>query len=80
MLSKQVTKSKIGSKSFNLTKNFTQPKFQPKFNVFFSTANFLALTILQPKTVKLNVTKNYILVDVVGVLALGSKYFYAARS
>ena len=43
-----------------------------KFNVYFSfyTSNFLALIILQPETVKLNVTKSYILVDVVGVLAL----------
>ena len=43
-----------------------------KFNVYFSfcTSNFLALIILQPETVKLNVTKSYILVDVVGVLGL----------
>ena len=32
-------------------------------------SNFLVLIILQPETVKLNVAKSYILVDVVGVLA-----------
>ena len=40
------------------------------FILFFYTSNFLALIILQPDTVKLNVTKSYIFVDVVGVLAL----------
>ena len=47
--------------------------FKPKFNVsffFFGTSSFLALIILSPETVKLNVTKSYILVDVVKVLAL----------
>ena len=38
--------------------------------VFFCTSNFLALMILQPETVKLDATKSYILVDVVGALAL----------
>ena len=38
--------------------------------IFFSKSNFLALIMLQPETVKLNVTKSYILVDVVGVLTL----------
>ena len=67
---------KIGSKDFNLTNkwlNSNQTKFQPKFNVFFlfvCKSNFLALIILQPEIVKLNVINSYILVDVVGVLAL----------
>ena len=44
---------------------------KPKFNVcFFCTSNFLALIILHPEIVKLNVTKSYILVDLVRVLAL----------
>ena len=49
--------------------------FKPKFNVyfylfiFFGTSSLLALIILSPETVELNVTKSYILVDVVGVLA-----------
>ena len=69
---KKVTKNKIGSKGFNLIKSdFTQPKFQTKVPcLFFCVSNFLALIILQPETVKLNVTRSYILVDVVGVLAL----------
>ena len=69
---KKVTKNKIGSKGFNLIKSdFTQPKFQTKVQcLFFCVSNFLALIILQPETVKLNVTRSYILVDVVGVLAL----------
>ena len=37
---------------------------------FFCASNFLALIILQPEIVKLNFTKSYILVDVMGVLAL----------
>ena len=45
--------------------------FKLKFNVYyFYTISFLALIILQPETVKLNVAKSYILVDLVGVLAL----------
>ena len=48
-----------------------------KFNVYFSfcTSNFLALIILQPETVKLNVTKSYILVDEAGVLTLTQLVF-----
>ena len=45
--------------------------FKLKFNVYyFYTTSFLALIILQPETVKLNVAKSYILVDLVAVLAL----------
>ena len=45
--------------------------FKLKFNVyFFKITNVLALMILQSETVKVNVTKSYILVDVEGVLAL----------
>ena len=45
--------------------------FKPKFNVyFFCTSSFLPLTILQPETVKRNLAKSYVLVDVVGVLVL----------
>ena len=40
------------------------------FFLFVCKSNFLALTILQPEIVKLNVINSYILVDVVGVLAL----------
>ena len=40
------------------------------FIYLYCTSNFFPLIILQPETVKLNVTKSYILVDVVGVLAL----------
>ena len=64
---KKVAKSKIGSKGFNLTKkllNSTETSNQS------SMSNFLALIILQPEIVKLNVTKSCNLVDVVWVLAL----------
>ena len=70
---KKVTKSKIGSQSFTLTKkwfNSTEISNQRSMFIFSCTSNFFALVILQPETVKLNVTKSYILVDVVGVLAL----------
>ena len=40
------------------------------FIYLFCTSNFLALIILQPETVKLNVTESYILVDEAGVLTL----------
>ena len=43
--------------------------FKSMFNVF-CISNFLTLIILQLETVNLNVTKSYILVDVVGLLAL----------
>ena len=54
--------------------SFSQ-NLKPKFNVYlfiylFCTSNFLALIILQPETVKLNVTDSYILVDETGVLTL----------
>ena len=39
-------------------------------NFFFCISNFLALTILQSETVKLNFAKSYILTDVVRVLTL----------
>ena len=77
MLSKKVTKSKIRSKSFNLTKKwFHSAKILNQSSVFlflflfFSHIKFRALIILHLVTVKLNVTKSYILVDVMGVLAL----------
>ena len=38
--------------------------------IFFCTSIFFSLILLQPQTVKLYVTKSYILVDVVGVLAV----------
>ena len=51
--------------------------FKPKFNVYlliylfiYTSSNFLVLIILQSETVKLNVSKHYMLEDVVGVLAL----------
>ena len=73
MLSKTVTKSKIGSKGFNLTKKRFYPieiSNQSSMFIFFCTSNFLALITLHLKTVNLNVTKSYILVDVVGILVL----------
>ena len=73
MLSQTVIKSKIGSNGFNLTKKVISlnRNFKPKSNVYsFCKSNFLALIISQPETVKINVTKSYILVDLVGILAL----------
>ena len=64
------------SKSFNLTKKwFHSAKILNQssifcFYFFFSHIKFRALIILHLVTLKLNVTKSYILVDVVGVLAL----------
>ena len=71
MLPKKNTKSKIGSTGFNLS-DFTQPKFQTKVQCLFCLQIKFSCSdnILQPETVKLNVTKSYILVDVVGVSAL----------
>ena len=73
MLSKHVTK-KLGSKVIS---DFTQPKFQTKIQCLFifCTSFFLALIILQPETVKVNVSKSYILVDVVGVFGLVQQVF-----
>ena len=62
-------KMSIGSKGFNLTKiwfHSTEISNQSS-TFFFCMSNFLALIILQPETVKLNVAKSYILVNVVGV-------------
>ena len=71
MLPKKVTKSRTGSKGFHSKVISLNQNFKPKFNVvFFLQTNFLALIILQPETIKLNVTKSYILGDVVDVLAL----------
>ena len=71
MLPKKVTKSRTGSKGFLSKVISLNQNFKPKFNVvFFLQTNFLALIILQPETIKLNVTKSYILGDVVDVLAL----------
>ena len=70
---KKVTKSKIGSKGFNLTKKWfpsTEISNQRSMFIFFCTSIFFSLILLQPQTVKLYVTKSYILVDVVGVLAV----------
>ena len=56
-----------------LKSDFTQPKLQTevqRFFFFFAHQIFSSDNILQSETVKLNVTKSYILVDVVGVLAL----------
>ena len=89
MLRKKITKSKIGSKGFNLTKiwfHLTKISNQsPMFILFiylfsfFCTSNFLALIILQPETVKLNVTKSYILKDVVGFSGLVQPAFLCAK-
>ena len=69
---KKLQKVKQGARVLTqLKNNSTQPKFQTKVQcLFFCVSNFLSLIILQPETVKLNVTKSYILLDVVGVLAL----------
>ena len=84
-MSKKVTKSKIGSKDFNLTKKcFHSTDILKQISIFFffffCSSNFLAQIILHPKTVKLNVTKSYILVDLVRVLAPCSQHFYAEWS
>ena len=80
MLPKNVTKSKIESKGFNLTKKwFHSAKISNQSSMFiclfiylfiYTSSNFLVLIILQSETVKLNVSKHYMLEDVVGVLAL----------
>ena len=73
MLSKKLQKVKIRSTGFNLTKkkiNSTEISNQSSKFIFFGIPSFLALIILSPETVKLNVTKNNILGDLVGVLAL----------
>ena len=73
MLSKKLQKVKIRSTGFNLTKkkfNSTKISNQSSKFIFFGISSFLALIILSPETVKLNVTKNNILGDLVGVLAL----------
>ena len=71
MLPKKATKSKVESKSFTLTKgDVTQLNVYFFIYLFFCTSNFFALIILKPETVKVNATKSYILVDVMGVLAL----------
>ena len=73
MLSKKLQKVKIRSTGFNLTKkkiNSTEISNQSSKFIFFGISSFLALIILSPETVKLNVTKNNILGDLVGVLAL----------
>ena len=73
MLSKKLQKVKIRSTGFNLTKkkiNSTKISNQSSKFIFFGISSFLALIILSPETVKLNVTKNYILGDLVGVLKL----------
>ena len=73
MLSKKVTKSKIRGKGFHLTKkrfHSTKISNQSSTFSFFAHQIFLHLIILQPETVKLNVTKRYILVDLVGILAM----------
>ena len=77
MLSKHVRK-KLGSKVIS---DFTQPKFQTKIQCLFifCTSNFLVLIILQPETVKLNVTKSYISVDVVGGLCTGAASIFMRR-
>ena len=69
---KKVTKNKIWSMGFNLTKKwFNSTDISNQSTVYlFGTSNYFALIILQHETVKLNVTKSYILVDVMGVLAL----------
>ena len=53
------------------TRCFRSTEISSQRSMFFISciSNFIAL-ILQPETVKLNVTKNYILVDVVELLAL----------
>ena len=55
-----------------LKSDFTQPKLQTEVQRFFFFAHqiFSSDNILQSETVKLNGTKSYNLVDVVGVLAL----------
>ena len=61
----------VASALSELKSDFIQPKFQTKVQcLFFCTPNFLAVIILQPEIVKLNVTKRYILLDVVGVLTV----------
>ena len=52
---------KIWSKVFNITKKWlhsTETSNQSSMFVFFSTSHFLAVIILQPETVKLNVTNS----------------------
>ena len=82
-VAEKITKSKIGSKGFNLTKKWfhlTEISNQSSiFFLFFCTSNFLALIILQPETVKLNVTKSYILKDVVGFSGLVQPAFLCAK-
>ena len=83
MLSKKVTKSKTGSKGFNLAKKwFHSTKISNQSSMFiylfvyyyyyyyYLHMKFSCSDNIIPETVKLNVTKRYILVDVVGVLAL----------
>ena len=73
MLSKKLQKVIIRSTGFNLTKkkiNSTKISNKSSKFIFFGISSFLALIILSPETVKLNVTKNYILGDLVGVLKL----------
>ena len=57
---KKVTKSKIGSKGSNLSKRrFNSTKISNQSSLFLHPI-FLTLIILPPETVKLNVTKSYI--------------------
>ena len=81
---KKLQEIKQGPRVLTLVKGDINLSFKSKFSVylfiyflilfyyyyFFFTSNFCALIILQPETIKLNVTKSYILVNVVGVLAL----------
>ena len=77
MLSKK-KKKKIGSKGFNLTKKwFHSTKFQSSMLIYYYYYYYYYLHIkiscsdnITAGTVKLNVTKSYILVNVVGVWAL----------